>query len=167
MPDRIIPQVFRQVLPPPFVITSQQAMIFTDAISEALAELPWNELMKLYLISEGNLVISFDSDYRPFIGQTYGYNRINQRIYFNGNNDVINNIAFALEATGRDVNGGRVFINSDCACYHNGFCRQAFITFDWQSHNDPVKSIQNKHRELVIKSIDNSPLFVALMNCTS
>lgn len=159
MSDRIVTKV---IVPPPLLISDQHSKLFTDAIVDAMSRLSWKELIDIYWIDDDNLIISFDGDYKPFIGKTRGFNRFNERVYFDGNNDVISNIADALDATGRDINGGRVFINRRCAYYYNGICRQAFITFGWQSRNDPVKVIQAKYHELLMKSIQSSPILMAL-----
>ena len=55
-------------------ISNDEADIFCSALEAVLQELSFPELKKVHLSDEYGIVISFDKDWQPFLGNTYGYN---------------------------------------------------------------------------------------------
>ncbi|MGI8892844.1 MAG: hypothetical protein ACR2GN_05225 [Bacteroidia bacterium] len=70
-----------------------------------------------YLISnDGKLVISFDNGWYPFLCQSRGFNRKDQRWYIPKTSSIISKIGLELQKPlhrfKRDQNGGRIFLCS-------------------------------------------------------
>ncbi len=147
MPNRII-------VPPPVRISARESKIFINSIMDALSCLSRSDLFDLYLFKEDDLVLSFDAEYQPFIGRTHGYNRIEQRVPVQQfNNIVFASIADGLEAIGRDISGGRVFINKDCAYINNDGLIRTFLTFRWRG-KDPIYQIKLNVMNIKFKKLE-------------
>jgi len=131
------------IIPPPYVISNEERERFIRAISIALSTLPPGDLQEIYLIQDNAIVISFTADYQPFIGYTMGLNATDHRLYIYQDTQVLNHIANGLDAQGRDIRGGRVFIDKDSAYIKDDrFIHKVILLLDWQE-NDPCKEIMS------------------------
>ena len=136
------------------IISEEQTREFLDAISEALYALDIEALEQLYLFSNRAVVISFSYYYKPFIGFSMDYNDPDYRVYINQESYVLNWIAVALNSQGRDIPGGRVFIEKEYAYIKDlDFGRSIILFLDWQGF-DPYELVIN-----AINQITNWGLF--------
>jgi len=138
--------MYPENLPPQVIISEEQTREFLDAISEALYALDIETLEQVYLFSNRAVVISFSYYYKPFIGFSMDYNDPDYRVYINRESYVLNWIAEALNIQGREIPGGRVFIEREYAYIKDlDFGRSIILYLDWQGF-DPY--------ELVIDAIN-------------
>lgn len=125
--------MFPENSPPQIIVSEDQATEFLDAISEALYSLDIEDLEQIYLFYDRAVVISFSYYYKPFIGFTTDYNDPDYRVYINQESYVLDRIAEALDIQGRDIPGGRVFIEKEYAYIKDlEFGRSVILYLDWQ-----------------------------------
>ena len=137
------------ILPAPVVIKKPEADMFLTAVSKALSTLSKDDLQQIYLFHDQNVVISFSGDYRPFIGYTMSYNDPDHRLYIYQDCYLLTRIGEALDAQGRDMPGGRVFINRSSACIKDDQFREVVILLlDWQGL-DPYKLVMSAYAKLL------------------
>jgi hypothetical protein len=133
------------IVPPPIVINKEQADAFNLAISKALASLTFYDLQQVYLFHDKSVVISYSSDYRPFIGFTMRYNDPDYRLYIDQDVYVLTRIGEALDQQGRDMPGGRVFIESSYVFIKDlNFNRITILLLDWQGYN-PLNAVRKTY----------------------
>jgi hypothetical protein len=77
-----------------------------------------HELPRRFQTAQGEVVISFNGDWEPFLTETRGYNRPKQRWFVPGGGDILYAVGNRLQAspTTEWVPGGRVFLNPVGAC---------------------------------------------------
>lgn len=71
-------------------------------------------------IYDGNkeaIIISFDNVWRPFLGITKGYNKQEERTYFNNIPQLVQLIINKYRSCNRKEPGGRVFLDKNSAYY--------------------------------------------------
>lgn len=140
--------------PPQVIISEEKTAEFRDAILNALYSLNIQELEQIYLFHDRAVVISFSYYYQPFIGFTTDYNDPDYRVYINQESVVLNWIAEALHILGREIPGGRVFIEREYAFIKDpDFGRIVILYLDWQSF-DPFELVVD-----AINQITNWGLF--------
>ena len=133
--------MYPENMPPQIIISEDQAAEFLDAISEALHSLNIEDLEQIYLFYDRAVVISFSYYYKPFIGFTMDYNDPDYRVYINRESYVLDRIAEALDIQGRDIPGGRVFIEKEYAYIKDSeFGRSVILYLDWQGF-DPYELV--------------------------
>ena len=133
--------MYPEYFPPQVIISEEQTREFLDAISEVLYALDIEALEQLYLFSDRAVVISFSYYYKPFIGFSMDYNDPDHRVYINQESYVLNWIAEALNIQGRDIPGGRVFIEREYAYIKDlDFGRSIILYLDWQGF-DPYELV--------------------------
>ena len=136
------------ILPPPIIITETESELFVKAIARALSTLAKNDLREIYLFQDHAVVISYSGDYQPFIGYTMSYNDPDHRLYISQETYVLTRIAEAIDTQGRDMPGGRVFIEKDCAYIKDfEFKHNVILLLNWQ-HNDPYQKVMNAYKIL-------------------
>ena len=127
--------------PPQVIISEDQTTEFLDSIAEALYSLNIEDLEQIYLFHDRAVVISFSYYYQPFIGFTTDYNDPDYRVYINQESYVLNRIAEALHIQGREIPGGRVFIEREYAYIKDPEFRRGVILYlDWQGF-DPYELV--------------------------
>jgi hypothetical protein len=67
-------------LPPSITINKEQAEAFLIAIAKVLVSLPLDTLRQVHLFQNKAVVISYSSDYQPFIGFKLSYNYPDDRL---------------------------------------------------------------------------------------
>jgi hypothetical protein len=133
--------MYPENMPPQIIISEDQTAEFLDAISEALHSMNINDLEQIYLFYDRAVVISFSYYYKPFIGFTTDYNDPDYRVYINRESYVLDRIAEALDIQGRDIPGGRVFIEKEYAYIKDlEFGRSVILYLDWQGF-DPYELV--------------------------
>ena len=133
--------MFPENHPSQIIISEDQTIEFLDAISEALYSLDILDLEQIYLFYDKAVVISFSYYYKPFIGFTMDYNDPDYRVYINRESYVLDRIAEALDIQGRDIPGGRVFIEKEYAYIKDSeFGRSVILYLDWQGF-DPYELV--------------------------
>jgi hypothetical protein len=133
--------MYPEYSPPQIIISEEQAAEFLDAILEALYSLAIEELEQIYLFHDRAVVISFSFYYKPFIGFTMDYNDPDYRVYINRESYVLDRIAEALDIQGREIPGGRVFIEREYAYIKDmEFGKSIILYLDWQGF-DPYEFV--------------------------
>lgn len=110
------------------VIDKKDAGAFYYAFEKALSKLSLTDLhdIYLYIYHRQAVAISFDADWKPFIGYTSGHNDIERRVPLVGGGVVIKMIKDGLmdfykilkKFNPREPKGGRVFINKNLVYRH-------------------------------------------------
>lgn len=116
------------------VIPRHDTEVFLSGINYALQENLPSGISDLYLfIPQRNAIaISFDSNWRPFIGTTMGYNCQEERTYLGGG-AFLALVKSRFRACPHEIPGGRVFLTSSKAYPANGMPGEAFINWIWLS----------------------------------
>jgi hypothetical protein len=117
-----------------------------------LTPLSFSELALVNLVGEfqWGVVISFDGEWAPFLGHTKGYNSPSKppRLPIRRRSEVLEVAAAWLMKCGRDVAGGRVFINAKGV-----ICEGASIGhWSWMG-TDPVETVLDICRGLLQRDI--------------
>lgn len=95
-------------------VTSDQAREFLIAIENAIRTMTEFQLQQIYFLNHDLQAIhlSYDGEYRPFIGFTAGFNYKDDRVYLSKNIWLLIQIGKYLKELNLSKPGGRVFINS-------------------------------------------------------
>src|SRR3989304_4521819 len=90
----------------------EDAQAFIAALEETIMSLSEREAYSVYLVVEARraIAISFDGEWRPFLGFTRGYNPHDSRAYLAPKLAFLDRIADALESFALERPGGRVFV---------------------------------------------------------
>ncbi len=127
------------------VIAFEDLVQFYNDIENLFERMPVSEVYLLDL-SRQSIVISFDSEWKPFIGITHGYNQNEARNFLPYGN-LISKIRRKFQSEHRAIKGGRVFIGKDNACYFDeNNNKHVFINWILLVRNkedcDPYKKIK-------------------------
>jgi len=141
--------MYPEYLPPQIIISEDRTTEFLDAISQALYSLNIEALEQVYLFHDRAVVISFSYYYKPFIGFTTDYNDPDYRVYIDQESYVLDRIAEALDILGRDIPGGRVFIEQEYAYIKDmEFRRGVILYLDWQGY-DPFELVIDAFNQII------------------
>jgi hypothetical protein len=141
------------ILPSPVKISKEQITEFLIAIAKALLSLRIEDLEQVYLFHDRAVVISFSGNYQPFIGFTMSYNDPDYRVYINQETFVLTRIAEALDIQGRDIPGGRVFIDNEYAYIKDlEFRRNVILFLDWQGF-DPYELVTYAFNQILNRDL--------------
>lgn len=99
------------------VIDRQDASEFLGAIEITLAHMTRTQIEEVYLYVDKRkaLAISFDAEWRAFLGYTRGYNQPEDRTPLRGGGKFLGLIRSKLRARPHVVSGGRVFFTTERA----------------------------------------------------
>ena len=123
-------------------ITSEDASELIAGYRSLLLGKRPQEIYSLYIYS-GNknaLPVSYNSEWRPFIGRTYGHNPESWRVHFNPGISVLEGVGKALRRLGREIRGGRVFLTSTGAFCVEGTSKIDLLNWLWPER-DIVDSV--------------------------
>jgi hypothetical protein len=112
----------------------------------------WNSV-RPYDLRRNALVFSFDAEMNLFLGNSYGWNRREQKTYFPRTPAVMDKIGeMMLRFPGRDM-GGRVFVDNMRSYYVDLSSRERIISeLSWPKNIDVVSEIRKSWLELPRRS---------------
>ena len=140
------------ILPSPIPINKEQSLEFFMAIAKTLKSLPLENLQDVYLFHDDAIVISYSGSYEPFIGFTMSYNHLDDRLYINQYSYVLERIGDALDAQGRDIPGGRVFIQKNYVYVKDlNFNHKVILFLQWH-FDDPFEIVKAVYDAIVLGS---------------
>lgn len=142
-------------------ISKDEAEQFCSALEAPLSKLSFHELKNLYLFTKKTvdrikgqlcIVISFDGEWRPFLGHTRGYNNSSKppRLAITSDSRVLDIARTSLKRLGEPNRlGGRVFIHQKCFLQDRG----TLGTWRWDAR-DPVERLRRFYDSVEMASLD-------------
>lgn len=129
-------------------VTESQALEFKEAVRSSLIFLKSADVRNLYLYSKDkdSIVVSFDGELHPFLCQKQGYNDPSYRVPIYRTSYVLETVAKALIKLGRDIPGGRTFLNSEGVVCVDEDEEVDLVQWKWPSRNlvEEILSIRAK-----------------------
>jgi hypothetical protein len=123
-----------------FTITKKEADDFIDVIKQKLSEFDPEQLENIYLFDRSNhaIVLSIDSNWRPFIGFSRSYNMPNNRIHLSNEERVLSLAIDAMLEREYERSGGRIFISKHKVFHKHDSRGCTLCIFTWQGE-DPYE----------------------------
>jgi len=120
-----------QASPPHHIVTLAEADELCGAIEETLKRLDYAHLSSVYLTRRGKkhhgIAVSFDAEWRPFLGHTTGFNHKSKRDYLRASSRLLDVVRGYLLHAPRWKPGGRVFLSREAARLDSAI----LTTWDW------------------------------------
>jgi hypothetical protein len=125
-------------------VTKQMADDLVSLLKKTLDELSEEQrkYVHIYDNKKNALVISYDRDWYPFIGYTWGYNH--SPTYLERIPQLLKKIGVIYMQENRVPSGGRVFIDMNCAFYVDDSRKMQFLcTLRWPNGRNIPGEVKN------------------------
>lgn len=118
-------------------VSREDGQAFMTSLEATIVGLSEQEAYTVYLVVESRraIAVSFDGDWRPFLGFTRGYNPPDSRAYLESDLGFLNQLADALEQLALESPGGRVFIRQYNATKAIDGVEATLCIYDWPLSN--------------------------------
>lgn len=125
-----------------YTISDEEAKQFIDLIKNELRKLDSEELDNVYLFdhSTQSIILSIDSNWKPFIGFTRGWNYPQNRKLFKEEIGILDLVIDSLYEREYDTSGGRIFLSRNKVLHKQKNYGSTLCTFTWYG-KDPFKEI--------------------------
>jgi hypothetical protein len=119
------------------VISNQDARSFCLSIESTLLKAPPSLVNEIYFFIQTKraIALSFDGNWRPFIGTNIGYNYPEERIYVNGGGAFLALVRSRFKNMPHEMAGGRVFLAGNRAYRIEAGYERTFLKWVWLGRN--------------------------------